>query len=212
MLNIKKMYQMIQYVPLLISVFKDTSNFNINSMESDKEVISRLKFIGKVQKGEKINVKYMFVQPEGIATRISRTLINQCNRQNTLNFVRNTIKRTFEIINNYRDSKNDSHRHICGHIIYDLKQSWKGIVNIKSTYINDLKVCCDLDTLLQEIEAFLTTIENDIEMERNEREDKRGHKDEDEDEEKRDKKRRTAHSFNNRSVSKPIDIPMSRSR
>ena len=56
-------------------------------MESDKEVISRLKFIGKVQKGEKINVKYMFIQPEGIATKISRSLINHCNRQNTLNHV-----------------------------------------------------------------------------------------------------------------------------
>ena len=44
-------------------------------METDKEVISRLKFIGKVQKGEKINVKYMFIQPEGIITRISRTII-----------------------------------------------------------------------------------------------------------------------------------------
>lgn len=164
------MYQMIQCIPLIISVFKDTYNSNINTMESDKEVISRLKFIGKVQKGEKINVKYMFVQPEGIATRISRTLINQCNRQNTLNFVRNTIKRIFEIVNNYRDSNNDSHRHICRHLIYDLKQSQKGIVNIKGTYINDLKVCCDLDTLLQEIEAFLTTIENERNMESTERE------------------------------------------
>ena len=80
---------------VIISVFKDTSKFNINSMESDKEVMSRLKFIGKVQKGEKINVKYMFVQPEGIATRISRTLINQDNRNNTLNFVRSTITRTY---------------------------------------------------------------------------------------------------------------------
>lgn len=206
------MYQMIQYVPLLISVFKDTSNFNINSMESDKEVISRLKFIGRVQKGEKINVKYMFVQPEGIATRISRTLINQCNRQNTLNFVRNTIKRTFEIINNYRDSKNDSQRHICGHLTYDLKQSQKGITNIKSTYINDLKVCCDLDTLLQEIEAFLTPIENDMERERKEDERKRkGYENNEKDEDEKDI-RRKAHSFSNRRVRDPIDIPKSRSR
>jgi hypothetical protein len=125
-------------------------------MESDKEVISRLKFIGKIQKGEKINVKYMFVQPEGIATRISRTLINQCNRQNTLNFVRNTVKRSFEIVSTYMESKIDSQKHICAHIINDLKQSQKGISNIKSTYIDDLKVCCDLDTLLQEIDAFLS--------------------------------------------------------
>jgi hypothetical protein len=152
------MYQVIKFTPLLLSIFKDTFNFNINIMESDKEVISRLKFIGKVQKGEKINVKYMFVQPEGIATRISRTLFNQCNRQNTLNFVRNTVKRSIEIITSYKESKIDSHQYIVKNIIEDLRQSQKGIINIKSTYVDDLKVCCDLDTLLQEIDAFLLTI------------------------------------------------------
>ena len=56
-------------------------------METDIVIISRLKFIGKVQKGDKINVKYMFIQPDGIFTRISRSLINHDNRNNTLNFV-----------------------------------------------------------------------------------------------------------------------------
>jgi hypothetical protein len=153
------MYQIIQYAPLLISIFKDTSNFNINSMESDKEVISRLKFIGKVQKGEKINVKYMFVQPEGIATRISRTLINQDNRQNTLNFVRSTIGRTFEIITSYSSSNKESQRHICSHVIIDLKQAKTGLVNLKDTYLDDIKFTCDIDTLLQEIDAKLSEIE-----------------------------------------------------
>ena len=125
-------------------------------MESDKEVISRLKFIGKVQKGEKINVKYMFVQSEGIATKISRTLINHCNRQNTLNFVRGTIKRSYEIISSYRESKIESQRHIYEHVIQDLQQSKKGITNFKNTYLDDLKMGCDLDTLLQEIDAFLS--------------------------------------------------------
>ena len=153
------MYQVIKYVPLLISVFKDTSYFNINNMESDKEVISRLKFIGKVQKGEKINVKYMFVQPEGIATKISRTLINQDNRYNTLNFVRSTISRTFDIISTYSSSNKESNRQICTHIIEDLKLAKHGLINIKDTYLNDTKFTCDIDTLLQEIDAKLIEIE-----------------------------------------------------
>ena len=144
---------------VIISVFKDTSKFNINSMESDKEVMSRLKFIGKVQKGEKINVKYMFVQPEGIATRISRTLINQDNRNNTLNFVRSTITRTFEIITSYSSSNKESHRHISLHIIKDLQQCKTGLLNLKDTYLSDIKFTCDIDTLLQEIDAKLCEIE-----------------------------------------------------
>jgi hypothetical protein len=127
-------------------------------MESDKEVISRLKFIGKVQKGEKINVKYMFVQPEGIATRISRTLINQDNRSNTLNFIRGTIARTFEIISTYTTSTNESHRHISIHVINDLKQAKTGLNNLKDTYLDDIKFTCDIDTLIQEINAKLTEL------------------------------------------------------
>ena len=127
-------------------------------MEPDKEVISRLKFICKLQKGEKINVKYMFVQPEGIATRLSRTLINQDNRNNTLNFLRSTITRTFEIISAYSSSNKESHRHICLHVIKDLQESKTGLINLKDTYISDIKFTCDIDTLLQEIDAKLTEI------------------------------------------------------
>jgi hypothetical protein len=151
------MYQLVQLVaPILISAFKDTSNFNINIMESDKEVISRLKFISKIQKSEKINVKYMIVQSDCLKTSLSRTFFNQCNRQNTLNFIRNTIKNTFEIIQKYSTSNNESEKHVCKNILFDLDQSQKGLVNIKSTYLDDLKVCCDIDTLLQEIDAFLS--------------------------------------------------------
>ena len=153
------MYQVVYLASrLAIAVFKDTSSFSINSMESDKEVISRLKFIGKVQKGEKINVKYMFVQPEGIATRISRTLINQDNRSNTLNFIRGTIARTFEIITTYSTSQRESQRHICSHVINDLRQAKNGLINLKDTYLDDIKFTCDIDTLLQEIDAKLTEL------------------------------------------------------
>lgn len=155
------MYQLFQLAaPIVISIFKDTCSFNINIMESDKEVISRLKFIGKIQKGEKINVKYMIIQPDCFKTTLSRTFFNQCNRQNTLNFIRNTIKNTFDIVQKYSTSTNKSEKHVCKHIIFDLEQSQKGLVNIKNTYLDDLKVCCDIDTLLQEIDAFLNTNKN----------------------------------------------------
>ena len=125
-------------------------------MECDNEVISRLKFIGKIQKGDKINVKYMFVQPEGVITSISRTVINQDNRNNTLNFVRNTIKQTFEIISKYIVSNNHSNILYCGNIIKDLKNSKSGLINIKDTYLSDIKFTCDIDTLLQEIDVKLS--------------------------------------------------------
>ena len=37
-------------------------------MECNKEIISSLKFIGRIQTGEKINVRFMFLQPSNIIT------------------------------------------------------------------------------------------------------------------------------------------------
>ena len=153
------MYQVFQYTPLIISMFKDTANFNINGMESNKEVISKLKFIGKVQKGEKINVRHMFVQPEEIVTTISRTLIHQDNRQNTLNLVRSIINRTIEIISEYSVSNNDTHRLLCPKIIVDLRIARNGLINLKDTYLEDVKFCCDMDTILQDVDTKLLEIE-----------------------------------------------------
>jgi hypothetical protein len=48
--------------------------------DDNKEVISRLKLIGKLSKGDKLNVKSMIIQPTGIVTSISRTLFYQDNR------------------------------------------------------------------------------------------------------------------------------------
>lgn len=117
-------------------------------MESDKEIISRLKFIGKIRKGDKINVKYMFIQPDGILTSISRTLFNQDNRQNTLNFVRRTITRSYEILND-----RFLHKYVYENIVIDLKQASTGLLNLKDTYMDDIKFTCDIDTLLQEIHS-----------------------------------------------------------
>lgn len=102
----------------------------------------------------------MYVQPQGIFTRILRTLINNCSRQNTLNFIKNTISETYEIIKKYTKSEDETKQHILINIIQDLELSKKGIVNLKNTYLDDLKIGCDLDTILQEIEAFLYKYNN----------------------------------------------------
>jgi hypothetical protein len=63
--------------------FKESPLQN-KEMELNEDVISKLKFLGRVQKGEKINVRHMFVQPDGLATKISRSFINLDSRGNTL--------------------------------------------------------------------------------------------------------------------------------
>lgn len=127
-------------------------------MESNKEIISRLKFIGKIQKGDKVNVKYMYVQPNSIVTQLSRSFINFDNRSNTLSFVDSTINRAFEIISIYEISSKKSDQALCKNIIIDLINCKKGLQNLKNTYNSDIKFCCDIDALLQFIEAKLIEI------------------------------------------------------
>jgi hypothetical protein len=123
-------------------------------MESHKEVISKLKFIGKLQKGEKINAKLLYVQQEGLVTQLARTLL-QDNRTKTLSFVQDTINKSFELITYYDRSNRVSERIMCNNLIDDLKKSKSGIVNLKDTYVDDIKFCCDLETMLQMIDAKL---------------------------------------------------------
>ena len=124
-------------------------------MDNSKEVMSRLKFIGRLQKGEKINVKHMLIQPDSFMTAISRWLIYPDNKRNTQAFVEHTIALSFQIIEANCKSESTYLTDMCLHLIKDLGAARVGIVNLKETYSNDVKFCCDLDTMLQDIDAKL---------------------------------------------------------
>ena len=123
-------------------------------MELNKETISRLKFIGKIQIGDKVNLKSMYIQPDGLITQLLRS-INQDNRSKTLIFLQDTINKTFEILKLYEKSSKVSEQIMHSNIILDLKNSKNGLNNLKETYSLDVKFVCDLDTLLQTIDAKL---------------------------------------------------------
>ena len=130
-------------------------NINISKMDSNKEIVSRLKFIGRIQKGEKINTRHMYVQQDGFTTMISRTFLNQDNRANCLSFIQDTISKAFELLSLYERSDRDSDMMICLNIVNDIQNAKVGINNIKDTYMIDIKFTCDLDTLLEFIDARL---------------------------------------------------------
>lgn len=126
-------------------------------MDSNRETISRLKFIGKIQIGDKVNIKSMFIQPDGLITQLLRS-INQDNRNKTLIFIQDTINKTFEILKCYEKSSNIAEQIICKNLLFDLKNSKGGLQNLKETYSLDLKFICDIDTLVQTIDAKLLDI------------------------------------------------------
>ena len=134
-------------------------------MNSSQETISRLKFIGKLQKGEKINTHAMIIQPDTWYASFSRTFLCRDNRSNTLKLVREVVDNSFKLLFSYRESENEPEKILYGLLITDLTNATIGLGNLKSTYILDTKFCCDIETIISEITARLsnyTLPENDI--------------------------------------------------
>lgn len=129
----------------------------MDSITSD--ILSRLKFISKIQPSEKINVKYMHVQTDSWTTRILRTLFSQDNRNNALNFFRTTIDKSFEIIHTNKDKPEKIP--MIKNVITDIRNSTIGIGNFKETYKTDLMFCCEIDTLIQSILLRLDELDID---------------------------------------------------
>jgi hypothetical protein len=128
------------------------------TMENNEEIISRLKFIGHIQKDEKINVRLVHRQPNNFATKIYRTVLYPDNRFNALKFIRDVISRSFDIIEHYLHRSNIL---VCKSIISDLVKARQGIINLKYTYSDDTKFCCDMDVLIENINSQLSQLEKE---------------------------------------------------
>ena len=123
----------------------------------DNEMISRLKFIGRINKEEKIDSAHVCVQPNNMVTSVSRTFFGSESKETTYSFIRITIDRAFSILDNYnKKEKNPAsfpeyNNMMKQNLIQDLRNAVGGLENIKSTYRDYIKFCCDLDTIIQEI-------------------------------------------------------------
>jgi hypothetical protein len=118
------------------------------SMENNEEIISRLKFIGHIQKDEKIDVRHVSRQPNNLLTKVYRTVVYPDNRTNSLKFIRDVINRSFEIIENLLIKQDII---TCKVIFSDLLRAKTGMLNLKYTYNEDTKFCCDIDVLIEHV-------------------------------------------------------------
>lgn len=133
-------------------------------METDEEIISRLKFLALIGKETKIDIKSMTLLPcdsfiRRLKTAFCRTVLYQDDRENTLKFVRQIITDAQQLISRYLVSNIPSEKFMCPNILIDLKQSKVGLNNLKLTYSEKTKFCCDIDTILGRLEAFLAGID-----------------------------------------------------
>ena len=130
-------------------------------METQNETISKLKLIGRISNGDKLNVKGLFIQRDNFFTKISRWLYYIDNRNNTVNFVRTVIYNTFTIINNLSKSNRRYENLILINVLDDMESAKAGILNLMKTYEDDIKMNCDLLCLIESITVELTKYQNE---------------------------------------------------
>ena len=124
--------------------------------DNQRETISKLKFLGKIKKGEKINVKEMTLQTESYLTAASRTIWFVDNRNNTMSFIQTTIQAGFDLLNLLNKSTgNVSDDELSKTIVKDITNAKIGINNLKTTYSDDTYFCCSVDTFVETITAKL---------------------------------------------------------
>lgn len=153
------------------------------SVENDEEVLARLKFIGHIQKEEKIDVRDVTRHPNNFLNKIYRTIVLAPGRLNALKFIKDVISRSFKIVDyqlchrlirESRGENRDENREenvmsgmrtdsgeaiTVQNIILDIVKAKQGILNLKYTYSGDTKFGCDIDVLIENISSQLVQLQ-----------------------------------------------------
>lgn len=127
--------------------------------DNQQDTISKLKFLGKISKGEKINVKELTLQTESWVTAASRTVWYVDNRNNTMSFIQNITSAAFSLLTVLINSDATGDKQLAKAILTDLNKAQEGINNLKTTYSDDTFFCCSIDTYVQTIKAKLTQLQ-----------------------------------------------------
>ena len=137
----------------MIDMFRSPSQKEF-SYNHHKDIMKKLKFIGKIDPGDRINVNNVSTSSNSLFSSVYRILFKE-SRVKTYQFLSDIIDRSFELIILYQNSKKMSDKITCSHIIEDLHHAITGLKNIQHTYIDDRNFYCDIDTLIGSIYARL---------------------------------------------------------
>ena len=138
-------------------VFTNDRRDNMN--EYNRDIITRLKFIGTFSPGEKIDVKNLRVESNNILTPLKR-LIQGESRDHTYSFLNSTIERSFDIVKSYSTSERVSERLMCKNILEDMIKAIKGLQNIQKTYKDDKLFYCNIETIIENIHSKLSEVKH----------------------------------------------------
>jgi hypothetical protein len=125
------------------------------------DIITKLKLIGMIGSGDKLNVRCLGVQSDSFITSIRRTFQKE-DRVNTITFISQIINKSFELLLSLKSesSRNSLPLILSANLLKDLKKSICGIQNLKDTYHDDKLFICRLDFIIEDIEAKIKDFTN----------------------------------------------------
>jgi len=135
-----------------------TPSNNSNTADSQRQVLTRLKFISEISPHEKIDSRNLRIESTSIWTPLKRLIFTGDSRETTLHFFTTTIERSCEIIKSNLHSKELKEQIFCANVIKDLIKSVKGLRAVQETYSEDKLIKCEIEVLIEGIVAFIVQI------------------------------------------------------
>ena len=109
----------------MIDMFRSPSQKEF-SYNHHKYIMKKLKFIGKIDPGDRINVNTVSTSSNNLFSSLYRIVFKE-SRVKTYQFLSDVIDRSFELIILYQSSKKMSDKITCSHIIEDLHHAITGL-------------------------------------------------------------------------------------
>jgi len=126
------------------------------------DIITKLKFLSKMQVGDKINVDELKLERNGFILGMKRRLWTIDNRQNGERFVRGVIEGGLEEMKRLTQKSGGKREEVIGRgLLIEMRGALKGVRTLKGTYSEDTYYCCGIDTYIELIEACMLEYDNE---------------------------------------------------
>lgn len=145
------LFRILQFFPNQIN------NTRSNCLEDNSDIISQLKFISKIKPGEQINVDNLSICSRNVFSGIYRSVYGE-SREKTFHYFSVTIRRAFEKIQAFSNTEKLSEKMLCYNIIENLEACIEGLENAKDTYKDDRRFVCDIETMIESVQAKLNEL------------------------------------------------------
>lgn len=113
-------------------------------------VVSKLKFISKIESGEKIDTQSLTIVPASFVTKLYRSLFSRGeSRETTFNFINDIVSKAFTLLLHYKSSDSCEYsKNRIDEILDSLDKTTRGLRNLIDTYHSDRMYTSRIDTLV----------------------------------------------------------------